>query len=47
MSKPMVKFYDVITKEEIIREMNDEEFAQYEIDKAAWEAKALEEPTND
>jgi hypothetical protein len=45
MSKPIVKFYDVITKEEIIREMNDEEFAQYEIDRAVWETK--QESTND
>ena len=37
MTKPMIQFYDVITKEEIIREMNDEEYAQYLIDTAPTE----------
>lgn len=35
MSRPTVKFFDVATNEELIREMNDEEFAQHEIDVAA------------
>jgi len=51
MTKPMTIVFDVTTMEEIIREMTDEEYAQYLIDvsnakekeaKQA-EAKALEE----
>jgi len=40
MTKPMVKIYDSQTGEEIEREMNDAEFAQWEIDKTAGEAQA-------
>jgi hypothetical protein len=50
MTRPIIGFFDVISQEETFREMNDAEFAQYEIDKAAWEsemaaqeAKAVEE----
>ena len=32
MSKPMVRIHDLSTDEIIDREMNNEEFAQYEID---------------
>jgi hypothetical protein len=35
----MISILDVETQEQTIREMNDAEFAQYEIDKAAWEAE--------
>lgn len=35
MTKPTVKFFDAETNEEIVREMNDAEFAQHEIDAAA------------
>ena len=42
MTKPLVGIFNVITKEEIIREMNDEEYAQYLIDKAAYEAEQAE-----
>ena len=45
MSRPTVKFFDAITEEEIIREMNDEEYKIYlrdleriEQEKAAFEA---------
>jgi len=34
MSKPMIKIVNAETGEEIEREMNDEEFAQWEQDKA-------------
>jgi hypothetical protein len=34
-SRPMVRIHNVETDEVIDREMNDEEFAQYEADKAA------------
>jgi hypothetical protein len=39
----MVSILDVTTQELVVREMNDAEFAQYEIDKANWEAE--QEPT--
>ena len=32
MTKPIIKIVNVLTSEEIEREMNDEEFAQYEVD---------------
>jgi len=35
MTRPMVYLFDCNTSEEVIREMNDAEFAQYEIDKAS------------
>jgi len=35
MTKPIIKIVNVSTGEEIEREMNDDEFAQYEIDQAA------------
>lgn len=38
MTKPMVYFYDSNTGEEVIREMNDAEYAQSLIDKAEVEA---------
>lgn len=39
MTRPIVKIHDLTTDEVIEREMNDDEFAQYEIDKAEHEAK--------
>ena len=33
--KPMASFFDIETGEEIVRELNDAEFAQYETDQAA------------
>jgi hypothetical protein len=41
-SRPMVRIHNAETNEIIDREMNDAEFAQYEIDKANTEAKAVE-----
>ena len=38
MTRPIIGFFDVISQEETFREMNDEEYAQYEIDKAQFEA---------
>ncbi len=35
MSRPIVKIVNVTTGEEIEREMNDEEYAQYEADQIA------------
>lgn len=43
MTRPMVRIHDVSTDTVVDREMNDAEFAQYEIDKAAAEARAAEE----
>lgn len=45
MSKPIIKIHDVETGVIIEREMNDEEFAQYEIDRLAHEASLTEIPT--
>ena len=49
MTRPMVRIHDLSTDEVIDREMNDAEFAQYELDqavqieaRAAAEAKAIE-----
>jgi transposase len=42
MSRPTVYIFSVETQEEIIREMNDEEYAQHLVDKAAWEAQEAE-----
>ena len=39
-SRPMVRIHDLETNEVIDREMNDEEFAAYEADKAAQLAAA-------
>jgi hypothetical protein len=39
MTKPIVKIHNVETGEVIEREMNNEEFAQYEIDRLAFEAE--------
>ena len=43
MTKPIVKIVNATTGEEIEREMNAEEFAQYEIDQARSEAVRAEE----
>ena len=46
MTKPLTFIFDCTTQEEILREMNDEEYTQYQNDKAAFEAKqAVEEAT--
>jgi len=42
MTKPQIKIVNVETGEEIIREMNDAEFAQYEADQAAEAARQTE-----
>ena len=42
MSRPMVRIHDLATDEVIDREMNDAEFAQYEIDQAANAARQAE-----
>ena len=39
MTKPTIKIHDCSTDEVIVRELNDEEYAQYQIDVAAAEAK--------
>jgi hypothetical protein len=41
--RPMVRIHDLSTDEVIDREMNDEEFAQYEADQAAQAARLAEE----
>jgi hypothetical protein len=40
MTRPTIKIHDCSTDEVIVRELNDAEFAQYEADVAAAEAKA-------
>ncbi len=42
MNRPMVRIYNVATDEVIDREMNDAEFAQYEVDQAANAARQAE-----
>jgi hypothetical protein len=42
MTKPNVGIFNCQTQEEIIREMNDDEYAQHLIDAAAEEAKEAE-----
>lgn len=42
MTKPQIKIVNAETAEEIIRDMNDEELAQLEIDRATAKAKADE-----
>jgi hypothetical protein len=44
-TRPMVRIHDLATNEIIDREMNDDEFAQYELDKAAELAKQAEAQT--
>ena len=41
-TRPMIRIHNVETNEIIDREMNDDEFAQYEADKAAQLAKQAE-----
>jgi hypothetical protein len=41
MTRPTIGILDVTTQELIVREMNDEEFEQYKIDKAAHEASQV------
>jgi len=42
--KPQISIVDAITGEQIVREMNDDEFAQHEIDQAtAAEREALKQ----
>lgn len=40
MSRPLIQIINVETGEDIVREMNDEEFAQYKKDQAAEKAKS-------
>lgn len=42
MSKPMVCEFNVATQEEIYREMTDEEYAQFLLDKEADDARIAE-----
>jgi len=41
-TRPMIRIHDIETDEIIDREMNDDEFAQYEADKAERAAKQAE-----
>jgi hypothetical protein len=48
MSRPTIKIHNIETNEEIIREMNDEEFSHYEliqVETAAHIAKEAEKAT--
>jgi len=40
MSRPLIKIHNATTNEVVEREMNDDEFAQYEIDSATSQANA-------
>ena len=40
MTRPTIQIHDCATDEIIVREMNDEEYAQHQIDVATAEAKA-------
>jgi hypothetical protein len=42
MSRPMIRIHNTETNEVIDREMNDEEFAAYEIDQANYQAEKAE-----
>jgi hypothetical protein len=42
MTKPMIRIHNAETNEVIDREMTNAEFAQYEIDKAKYEAQQAE-----
>ena len=42
MSRPIKRIYDCATGETIDREMNDDEFAQYQIDQATFLAQKAE-----
>jgi len=44
-TRPMVRIHNIETNEVIDREMNDQEFAQYEADKAAQLARQAEAET--
>jgi len=41
MTRPTIKIHDCSTNEVIVRELNDEEFAQYKAEVEAAEAKVL------
>lgn len=47
MTKPMVRIHNVKTGEILDREMNDAEFAQYQIDQADRQAKVDEQAAKD
>ena len=47
MTRPIVNEFNAQTQELVVREMNDAEFAQYEIDNAAHEARLLVTPTEE
>lgn len=42
LTKPMIRIHNTETNEVIDREMNDDEFAQYQADQAAQAAKVAE-----
>jgi hypothetical protein len=46
MTRPFIGIFNSKTQERIIREMNDEEYAQCLIDAAEQEAEQAEQPTD-
>ena len=42
LSRPIVRIHDISVNTVVDREMNDEEFAQYEVDQAAYAARKAE-----
>jgi len=47
MSRPMIRLHNIATNEVIDREMNDEEFAQWQADQEAAAARQAEEAANE
>jgi hypothetical protein len=45
MSKPFIQIHNATTGEVVFREMNDNEFAEYEANEALFAAQALEKAT--
>ena len=47
MTRPLILILNGDTQEQVTREMNDEEFTQYEIDRVATEARLVEQAEAD
>jgi ParB-like chromosome segregation protein Spo0J len=47
MNKPMIREHNISTNEVIDREMTDEEYAQYQLDRARLEQDAAEQTAKD
>ena len=47
MTRPMIHIFDMATQEEVLREMNDAEYAQHLVDKANSEEQAVKQAEAD